>query len=462
MIPMKRIRVFFAILAGKAVKLFCRIVKKGGTAMPGRFALKIYPGLLAELAKDVKTVTVTGTNGKTTCCRMVEEAFAQAGLDYFANRSGANLDIGIATDFIDNCSLGGKMRKHYAVIECDEGAARKVFGQLKPAVILVTNLFNDQLDRFGTVKNTLQAIRDGVTGSPDSVLCLNADEPLSASLSEGVSNPVVFYGVEGSAVSESPAAPDSDEAKCVLCGAHYEYDYVTLAHLGGFCCPACGYRRKTADWAITELKDEGFDSSTVSLRGPESTQELFVNLPARYNIYNAAATVAAAVSAGIDLSAALKAPAEFKCGFGRMERFALGREGARMILVKNTAGINQVISFISGIQGRYSLSLCCNNRVSDGTDFSWINDAEFEKLSAHADRIEHIYVSGDRIAEAHERLLKAGFSEDVIIEESDYERLLDRLSEEEVPIYIMPTYTAMIEFRDVLIRRLGGTQFFAL
>ena len=459
---MKKIRVFFAILAGKAVKLFCRIVRKGGTAMPGRFALKIYPGLLKELAGEVKTVTVTGTNGKTTCCRMVEEAFSQAGLDYFANRSGANLDIGIATDFISNCTLGGRMKKHYAVIECDEGAARKVFGQLQPTVILVTNLFNDQLDRFGTVKNTLQAIRDGIKGAPGAVLCLNADEPLSASLADNVPNKAVFYGLESSAVKESTPAPDSDEAKCVVCGSAYDYSYVSLAHLGGFCCPSCGYSRRAADYAVTAILDEGFDSSTVTLRCPDGVKELNVNLPARYNIYNAAATVAAAVAAGIDSEAALRAPAVFQCGFGRMERFSLGKAGARMILVKNTAGINQVIHFISGIQTRYSLSLCCNNRVSDGTDFSWINDAEFERLSENAERIKHIFVSGDRIRQAKERLLNAGFSADIIFEEPDYDKLFDRLSEEDVPVYIMPTYTAMIEFRDVLIKRLGGTQFFAL
>ena len=139
--------------------------------MPGRIALKIYPELLSLLAKDVRTVAVTGTNGKTTSSRMIEQAFLEQGKSYFANRSGANLISGITTEFVINSSLSGKCRKEYAVIECDEAAARKVFSQLKPQVIVVTNLFRDQLDRYGEVTHTLENIREGIKGAPEAVLC---------------------------------------------------------------------------------------------------------------------------------------------------------------------------------------------------------------------------------------------------------------------------------------------------
>lgn len=457
-----KIRVFFAVLAGKAVKAFCRIVKKGGTAMPGKFALKLYPDLLQYLAKDVESVVVTGTNGKTTCCRMVEESFRLDGRDYLANRSGANLEIGIVTDFMDNCTVTGKMKKKYAVMECDEAASKRVFALMQPKVILVTNLFNDQLDRFGTVKNTLENIRIGVSGAPGAVLCLNADEPLSADLAKDVPNKVFFYGIEASALNSGTEAVDSDESKCVHCGAPYEYSYVTIAHLGGFSCPACGYSRKSPDFAVTEIKVPGADSSVVTLKTPDGERELTVSLPAVYNIYNAAATVAAATAAGVGRDAAFGAPASFKCGFGRMERFELGKAGSRMILVKNAAGCNQVIDFMSKVEGEYTLSLCFNNRVSDGTDFSWINLAEFEKIAANKENVRRIYLSGDRIKEARERLLAAGFEAEKLIDEPDYRRLVAALAEEEVPVYIMPTYTAMMECRDAIIKRIGGTQFFDL
>ena len=174
-------RAVLAMLVCKALRLVSRILHRGGTAMPGRIALKIYPELLSLLAKDVRTVAVTGTNGKTTSSRMIEQAFLEQGKSYFANRSGANLISGITTEFVINSSLSGKCRKEYAVIECDEAAARKVFSQLRPQVIVVTNLFRDQLDRYGEVTHTLENIREGIKGAPGATLCLNADCSLTAS-----------------------------------------------------------------------------------------------------------------------------------------------------------------------------------------------------------------------------------------------------------------------------------------
>jgi UDP-N-acetylmuramate-alanine ligase len=141
------LRAILAILLCKFLRFVSRVLHRGGTAMPGRFALKVCPNLLSILSRDVKTVAITGTNGKTTSSRMVEQAFADAGLSYFANRSGANLISGITTEFVMNSTLGGKPKKEYAVIECDEAAARRTFGQLRPKVVMVTNLFRDQLDR---------------------------------------------------------------------------------------------------------------------------------------------------------------------------------------------------------------------------------------------------------------------------------------------------------------------------
>ena len=164
------IQVFFASLLCRFLKAVARVAHRGGTAMPGRYALKLCPDLLKVLARDVHVVAITGTNGKTTSSRMVEEAFEEAGLDYISNRSGANLISGITTEFVMNATLAGRPKKHYAVIECDEAAARKVFGQLRPEVVLVTNLFRDQLDRYGEVTHTLGNIREGLKGTPESIL----------------------------------------------------------------------------------------------------------------------------------------------------------------------------------------------------------------------------------------------------------------------------------------------------
>lgn len=122
-----KIKVSLAILACRLTRLALRMLKRGGTALPGKVALKICPNLIAALAKDAHIIAVTGTNGKTTSSRIMEQALADAGLNYFANRSGSNLIQGITADFADNATLGGKLKKDWAVIECDEAATKKVF-----------------------------------------------------------------------------------------------------------------------------------------------------------------------------------------------------------------------------------------------------------------------------------------------------------------------------------------------
>lgn len=453
------LKAILAILLCKALRLVSRLLHRGGTAMPGRFALKLCPNLLALLAKDVKSVAITGTNGKTTSARMVEEAFAGQGLNYFANRSGANLISGITTEFVMNCTLTGKMRKDYAVIECDEAAARTVFGQLKPRVILVTNLFRDQLDRYGEVTHTLENILEAVKGAPEALLCLNADCSLTASLADRLPNRVVYFGIDGSAVPARLKPEISDATHCIRCKTEYEYDYITYGHLGGFRCPKCGYRRHKADYAVTDIVRQRPDGSTVVMDIKGKKELADVNLPAMYNIYNAAGAVAAVAEMGLGVQAAIAALGRFKCGFGRMEPFQLGQGGATMMLVKNPAGCNQVIEFLQNVPGRFNLVVCLNDRSADGTDVSWIWDADFEGLAALSGRLENVVVSGDRAGDMRVRIKYAGIPDGRIAMERDYEKLVDWMARQEKPIYIMPTYTAMLELRQEVIKRCGGQDF---
>ena len=452
-------RAILAILVCKALRFISRVLRRGGTAMPGRVALRICPTLLARLARGVKTVAITGTNGKTTSARMVEQAFMEQGKSYFANRSGANLISGITTEFVINSTLAGKCRKEYAVIECDEAAARTVFGQLRPQVVVVTNLFRDQLDRFGEVTHTLENIREAVAGAPEAVLCLNADCSLTASLADDLKNPVVFFGVNKGAAPSRPKPEISDATHCLRCKAEYDYDYVTYGHLGGFRCPRCGYSRRSPDYAVTDISSQRADGSTVvmDIRGESRVVE--INLPAMYNIYNAADAVAAVSEMGLGSDAAIAALADFKCGFGRMESFQLGKAGARMMLVKNPAGCNQVIEFLRQVKEPFVLVICLNDRSADGTDVSWIWDADFEGLALLGGRLAHTVVSGDRAADMAVRVKYAGLPQERVSVQRSYEKLVEWMAEQETPVFVMPTYTAMLELREAVIRHCGGDEF---
>ena len=452
-------RAVLAIILCKTLRKVSRLLHRGGTALPGRFAMKLCPDLLSCLSGSVQTVAVTGTNGKTTCCRMVEEAFSEAGFSYFANRSGANLMSGILTEFVMNCTLSGKAKKDFAVIECDEAAARTVFGQLQPKVIVVTNLFRDQLDRYGEITHTLNNIREGIRTVPTATLCLNADCSLTSSLaSEELPNPILWYGIDRTAALSAASTSLSDASHCIRCKTEYQYDYHTYAHLGGFRCPNCGYCRHETDFAVTGIIHMGSQSSEVLFRTPFSEEPLLINLPAAYNLYNASAAITAAHVMGIQQETWQHALTSFSCGFGRMENFPLAG-GTKMILAKNPAGCSQALEFISNVTKPFILVSCLNDRSADGTDISWIWDADFEVLAPIADLITRIYVSGDRAEDLWLRFKYAGLPDNRIQVIHGPEKLVDVLESESLPVFIMPTYTAMLELRAAIIRRCGGSEF---
>ena len=452
-------KAILAILLCRLLRALSRLLHRGGTAMPGRFALKLCPNLLARLSKNVRSVVITGTNGKTSSSRIVEQAFVEQGRSYFANRSGANLLSGITTEFVMNCTLGGKMKKEWAVIECDEAAAVKVFPQLQPQVVVVTNLFRDQLDRFGEVTHTLSNIRTAIEAVPQAALCLNADCSLCSSLALSLPNRVVYFGMEKGAVPSRAKPELSDATHCIRCKTEYEYDYISYGHLGGFRCPKCGYARHAADYAVTDVIEQRSSGTTAafSIRGERRVVE--INLPALYNVYNAVGALAAAMESGVGVDEAVRALASFQCGFGRMEAFRLGKADVRMMLVKNPAGCNQVIDYLENLHNRLVLAICLNDRGADGTDISWIWDAEFERLNSIAGRIEKVIVSGDRAQDMRVRLKYAGIPDENITVERDYEKLVSSLEPLQTDVCLMPTYTAMLELRSVMIRHCGGAEF---
>ena len=443
---MKTLRIILSIAACKFTRWALRITGRGGTALPGRIALKICPDILGVMAKNVKTVIITGTNGKTTTSRIVEQVMADAGTNYFANRSGANLIQGITAEYAMHSTLTGKPKCDYAVIECDEAATKRVCKFVDPAVMIVTNIFRDQLDRFGEVLTTLENVKIGVKNSPNAIVCLNADCSMTASLAGEIDNEVLFFGIN-TEIYKARVSEVSDAAYCIHCAKEYEYDYVTFGHLGGFRCPKCGFRRPDPQIAVTKVLSQTLDGSTVEMdvRGQATTVEL--NIGGGYNIYNAAAAVAAGHAFGFDLATVTRAVSSSRCGFGRMETFDLDGHAVRMILVKNPAGCNQVLNFLSNLEEE-SLFVCIlNDNEGDGTDVSWIWDVNFETLCGPDGKLKQVLCSGIRADELAMRLKYAGLSTDGITVIKDYGELLRAMLAQDKPVIIMPTYSGMMEFR---------------
>ena len=451
------IRVMLSILACKLCRRALRLLGRGGTDFPDRVALKLCPNVLGVLAKNVTTVLVTGTNGKTTTSRMIEQVLADAGISYFANKSGANLLSGVTAEFAAHSTLTGKCKYDYALIEADEAAFKAISRFVDARVVAVTNVFRDQLDRYGEVSHTLDNIRIGISHSKHAVLCLNADDSLSGSLGEGVDNQVLYYGVD-TPIYKTRVAELSDAPYCLHCKHAYVYDYVTYGHLGGYRCPNCGYRRPTPQVSVAKVLVSDAQCSKVEFALDGKTVPATINLPGGYNIYNAATAMTVAQALELDPKQAAQSLGTFSCGFGRMERFDIRGASLRMILIKNPAGCNQVLNFLTDTAEPFVFVACLNDRAQDGKDVSWIWDVDFERLVA-MEQLEKIVVSGVRADDMAMRFKYAGMPTDKIQVIRDYSQLVKSLIQEDKPVYIMPTYTAMLGLRGVISKEYGFKAF---
>lgn len=452
------IRTFLSVAACKLSRFMLRKLGKGGTNVPGRIALKVYPEVLGQLAKGVTTIIVTGTNGKTTTSRMIEKSLSDSGYKFFSNKSGANMLSGIAAEFAMNSTLGGKNRYEYALIECDEAAFKTVSKYVDAKCVVVTNVFRDQLDRYGEVTHTLNSILTGIKNSPNAVVCINADDSLSVSMKDEISNKVVFYGVE-SEIYKNRVEEVSDAPYCIKCKSEYVYDYVTYGHLGGFRCPNCGYHRPATEVSVEKVVASTPDSSTIILKLHGKEYTTTINLPGGYNIYNGAATAAAGYVLGLKDETIVSALSDFECGFGRMEKFTVNNTDIRMILIKNPAGCNQVLNFLSNNTEPSLFIVALNDRFADGTDISWIWDVDFEKLNQLSDKLTEIWVTGRRADEMAMRFKYAGIAVDKIKVIKDYEKLIENAANQSAPVYIMPTYTAMLDIREIFSKNYGFKEF---
>ena len=455
---MRRLRIILAIILCKLTRTGLRVLGRGGTTLPGKLALSVCPDLLGALGRQVSTIVITGTNGKTTSARMLEQCLENGGIPAFSNRSGANLLPGITAEFVANADVGGNMRLHYAVIECDEAAFKQVSKYVDAKVVLVTNVFRDQLDRFGEVTHTLSSIRTGLDHSPNATVCVNADCALLMSMTEGLSNPLRYFGVE-TALYEGESKGAVERTRCGVCGQDYSYDYRTYGHLGAYRCAECDISRPVLDVAVTRILEETPDTSKAEVRVGKEVCTVTVNLPGAYNIYNAAGVIAVAETMNLGMAVTAPALAEFRGGAGRMERLQIGDVPIRMILVKNPIGCSQVLRYLAGLEEALTLVMCLNDRPGDGTDVSWLWDVDTDMLGVMGERLTGVYCSGVRADELALWFKYAGVPEAKIQVEGDYDKLLGAIGQSEVPVYVIPTYTAMLELREKLAKRMGLRKF---
>jgi UDP-N-acetylmuramyl tripeptide synthase len=454
-----------AVAAAKvAAGLSRRFRLGGGTALPGLVAERIDPEIIGGLASRLGqgSVLVTGTNGKTTTARLLRSIVHGAGMKTVANRAGSNMMRGIASALVESAGWGGDFEAangKLGVFEVDEATVPEAAWAVRPRAVLFTNLFRDQLDRYGEVEYVAEVWRKAVAGWPEiAALALNSDDPSVASLGKRAKGPVVYYGIDDRSLGTSTIEHAADARWCTACGAELTYAAVFYGHLGHWRCPNCQDERPQPDVTVTSVAKDG-DGVALVLATPSGPITVRMPLLGTYNVYNVAAAAAAAAALGIETPAVEKGLASITAAFGRQERLKVAGRDVQVVLAKNPAGLNQVLRTITGEDtGALDLVFFLNDDIADGRDISWIWDVDVELLSG---RTRAVTASGRRAWDMALRLKYAGLEPALRVEANSTQALsmaLDSVPAGET-LYVIPTYTAMLEVREILARRAGRGAF---
>lgn len=427
-------------LAGKSSHFVLSKLGRGST-LPGKLALKFDNDILNTLARDYEVVVITGTNGKTLTTALTVGILKEAFDEVVTNPSGANMISGITTTFLT--AKKGESGKNIAVLEIDEASLSRICDYIKPSLFVFTNIFRDQMDRYGEIYTTYQMILDAAQKVPTATVLLNGDSPLFNSVT--LKNPVQYYGFDTEKGEPKLAHYNTEGILCPKCQHILKYKLNTYANLGDYICEHCGFKRPELDYKLTQLTSLRHNSSDFVIDG----QSYHINIGGLYNIYNALAAVSVTQFFGVEPTTIKTGFDKSRAVFGRQETFKIGDKECTLVLIKNPVGATQALEMIKLAPYPFSLSVLLNANYADGIDTSWIWDADFEQV-LNMD-IPHMIAGGVRHSEIARRLRVTGYDAEQISEVADLSQVFEEIKNQETKhAYILATYTAMLEFRDLL------------
>ena len=440
------VRRLFAIWAGKLAAAAGRLIGRKSSASPGELALRICPTLIDDINKIVKrkVIVTCGTNGKTTTNNLMCSALEAKGYKVLCNRLGANMLNGIASSYVQAAGLTGRLEADYACLEIDEAYTPLVFKRVKPDIMVITNMFRDQLDRYGEIDITVDIIRRAIAEAGAVKLVLNADDPLCVQFSCVEGADAVFYGISEKVL---PQVDDTKEGRfCPICGTELDFDYYHYSQLGAYRCPSCGYGRPEPDYDIRNV------SLKTPIRFDINGKSMEVNYKGFYNIYNLAAVYAALDVSGEatdDFGELLRA---YKPQIGRMQEFSFNKP-VILSLSKNPAGFNQAISTVNTDTRKKDVIIAINDLVNDGKDVSWLWDVDFHKIKD--ENLNTLSTTGIRVYDISLRFKYAGIAVDMMTDSMKAAVEAALKTDSEV-VYILVNYTALYSTESVLNELLKG------
>lgn len=433
-------RKLLAIWAAKLLAVAGRMAGKKSSSIPGEIALKICPDIIKILSKSVKhgVVVTCGTNGKTTTNNLLNTALIKCGYKTVCNNLGANMIGGVATAFAMKCGITGKLDADYAVLEIDEAYARRVFAHIKPDCMVITNLFRDQLDRYGEIDTTAAMIDEAISMADGVKLVLNGDDPLTACFGENRN--AVYYGISERVL---PQTEDAKEARfCAKCGHEQVYNFFHYSQLGDYYCPNCGNKRPSIDFEATRINLS--DSMKFVINNEVNID---VNYRGFYNIYNILAVYSALNTMGVDTSGFNMMLEDYKPQIGRMELMDLGKP-VILNLAKNPAGFNQAIQTVALDKRKKDVIVAVNDMASDGRDISWIWDVDFENLSD--ENLNTLTTSGERLYDLSLRFKYSDIKVDSVTR--NIKAAIERCIKTDAEVcYVLVNYTMLFPTQKIML-----------
>ncbi|WP_172207761.1 lipid II isoglutaminyl synthase subunit MurT [Pseudolactococcus hodotermopsidis] len=433
-----------AIFVGKSSKFILKNFFKRGSTLPGQLALKIDSKILDTLARDYEIVVVTGTNGKTLTTALSVGILENAFGSIVTNTTGANMLTGIVATFLS--APKNKTGKKIAVLEIDEASLPAVTDFLTPSLFVFTNIFRDQMDRYGEIYTTYDFIIKGAAKAPNATVLLNGDSPLFNS--KVLVNPVKYYGFDHETHEPRRAHYNTEGILCPACHHILDFTMNTYANLGNYICQNCGFHRPKLDYRLSKLTKITNTSSEFVI----DDTNYKINVGGLYNIYNALAAVSVAEFFGLESSVIKKGFDNSHAVFGRQETFKIGEKSCTLVLIKNPVGANQVLDMMKLAPYDFALVALLNANYADGIDTSWIWDANFELVNQL--KVTSVITGGVRHSEMARRIRVSGFDKHKITESEKLNDVLDLIEKQTSKhVYILATYTAMLDMREILASR---------
>lgn len=449
------VRFLAAIWLAKIAMAMSRLTGKGrGSSLPGMLALRICPDILKHYTGQtgLGAIMITGTNGKTTTSNMLAGALEHAGYKVVNNREGANLLTGVVTSFIKFSSVTGRVNCDYAVLEVDEAAFPVVTKWIQPQIVIITNFFRDQLDRYGELDTTILKVVAALKKlSPDTKLILNSDDPLVARIAAETGYKTTYYGIRPAAEIAGRVAYSREAKFCPFCGEALAYALYIYSQLGDYKCPSCGFTRPVPDIEAVSVRQH--QSKTVGAVIRRGSSEWRLKLPVRglYNLYNALAAFTAFILLGLKPEIVIESLKQYSPATGRMETFKYENKKVVLALVKNPTGFNQALAGLLQGDEEQDLLIAINDNDADGRDISWLWDVDFEILLERQERFRRFICTGQRAEDMAVRLKYAGVPVARISIEKDYNLAIKTaLSGEGQVISMLATYTAIWPVEKIL------------